>query len=306
MSELEKIIKLFGFSNIDDITPDSLKKALKTRIIKAHPDRGGDAKEFDDLLSSYVYLTEIVKRVSGGRDNLENIVSPDELKELRPDEIINRFFEEFYNEEFNKYFEDNSNEYKKDERNYTDWLKNTDEDTNLTQGIYGSATQKAPTFAFEDLHTVFKETAKNGKPPPSTIILHPEAMAHVSALTVGNDIIENEDKSYTSDLYSKLEYTDAFEAFTKNNTICDKVSDFIETNIDIDTKLDNIIKQRMINIEPIRNSNHSLIRDFEDKKLNDTLKHQIKVKDYYTQIVCLKKVIDNRMAEEEKSFIFNF
>ena len=103
MSELAKTLELFGFLSIDDVTLDSLKKSFKTRILEVHPDKGGNADLFDKMLSSYVYLTETVQRISGGRATLQNILSPDELK--RSDEIINQFFEEFQNDEFNRQFE---------------------------------------------------------------------------------------------------------------------------------------------------------------------------------------------------------
>ena len=92
MSELQHALELFEFLSIDDVTVNSLKKAFKTQIIRAHPDKGGDANLFDQMLRSYMYLTETVQRITGGRATLQNVVTPDELKEMRPDEIINRFF----------------------------------------------------------------------------------------------------------------------------------------------------------------------------------------------------------------------
>ena len=82
MSELASVLELFGFLSIDEVTVDSLKKSFKTRILQAHPDKGGDDIVFDKMLRSYVYLTETLQRISGGRATLQNIVSPDELKEI--------------------------------------------------------------------------------------------------------------------------------------------------------------------------------------------------------------------------------
>ena len=65
MSELANILELFGFLSIDDVTLETLKKSFKTRILEAHPDKGGDADRFDTLLHSYVYLTETIQRISG-------------------------------------------------------------------------------------------------------------------------------------------------------------------------------------------------------------------------------------------------
>ena len=151
MSELAKTLELFGFLSIDDVTQDSLKKSFKTRILESHPDKGGDADTFDNMLHSYVYLTQTIQRISGGRATLQNILSPDELK--RSDEIINQLFEEFNNDEFNQQFE----KQKKETHGYGSWLKDMTEPS-VTQSV-------------------------------KLDIIHPEEMAICSNL--GTSIIEN-------------------------------------------------------------------------------------------------------------------
>lgn len=144
-------LELFGFLSIDDVTQDSLKKSFKTRILESHPDKGGDADTFDNMLHSYVYLTQTIQRISGGRATLQNILSPDELK--RSDEIINQLFEEFRNDEFNQQFE----KQKKETHGYGSWLKDVSEPS-VTQSV-------------------------------KLDIIHPEEMAICSNL--GTSIIEN-------------------------------------------------------------------------------------------------------------------
>lgn len=157
MSELEHVLKLFGFMSIDDVTAESLKKAFKIQVLKSHPDKGGDATEFDRLLGSFVYLSETFQRINGGRATLQNVISPDILKGMRPDELVNRVFEEFDNDAFNKMFEEN---HKRQEHGYVSWLKNEDELTNLTEGRFGNATQRAPTFDEKDLQKSLKQPRK--------------------------------------------------------------------------------------------------------------------------------------------------
>jgi len=255
MSELAKTLELFGFLSIDDVTLDSLKKSFKTRILEVHPDKGGNADLFDKMLSSYVYLTEKVQRISGGRATLQNILSPDELK--RSDEIINQFFEEFQNDEFNQQFE----KQKKETHGYASWLKSSD--TNLFDGIYGNATQKEPTFNEKDLNKVFEESITYVS---SDIILHPEAMAIGS--NFGTALIENEN-CYTSDIYSNPEYTDLYSAYTLNNIICDKID---LKQIQKSINFEDIIAQRNKEITPLNDEELKAIRDFEKKKLEDDIK----------------------------------
>ena len=277
MAELESCLKLFEFLNIEDVTADSLKKAFKKKVLKVHPDKGGDATEFDGMLAAFVYLTDTFQRINGGRATLQNVISPEQLRQLRPDEIVNRVFQEFHNEQFNKAFEA---AHKTEGHGYVDWLKNKEEETNLIDGEFGDATQKPPTFIFkelEDFNKRFEEAAKKDKPEPSAIILHPEAMAYISGTMSGTSIIESHNDGYTSDFYANPEYTDIYSAFTAANTITDKVTTFKETN----KTLEDIINERNADIKPFDASERQAIFDFEKKKAEEQTKHLAKVKDFF-------------------------
>jgi curved DNA-binding protein CbpA len=277
MSELQHVLELFEFVSIDDVTGDSLKKAFKKKVLKAHPDKGGDATEFDGMLAGFVYLSETFQRINGGRATLQNVISPDQLRDLRPDELINRVFEEFDNENFNKQFEET---HKAEGHGYQDWLKNKSEESNLIDGEFGDATQKAPTFIFkelEDFNKAFEELAKKDKPEPSAIILHPEAMAYVSGNNIGTDIIESHEGGYSSAAFSNPEYTDVFSAFTTTNIIADKVTSFKETN----RSLEDIINERNATITPLNMNERQALFDYEKKKAEEQTKHLEKVKDFF-------------------------
>jgi hypothetical protein len=274
MSELQHALDLFGLLSLENVTAESLKKAFKTHILKAHPDKGGDEKVFNDMLHSYVYLSETVQRLSGGRATLQNVISPDEIKGLRVDEFINRFFEEFELEEFNRVFEEQNN---KEEHGYKSWLQNRDDDDNLMEGEFGSATQKPPTFDEKDFHKIFLKKAKEGKAEPTAIILHPEEMAYISGHCIGNDIIETKEGGYTSHLFTNPNYTDAYEAFS-NFTICDKVPTFQETS----KNLDDLIAERNKKITPFNKIEElEAIQKYGMKKLEKSNKHFSNIKDFY-------------------------
>jgi curved DNA-binding protein CbpA len=276
MSELQYALELFEFLNINDVTADSLKKAFKKKVLTVHPDKGGDATEFDGLLAGFVYLSETFQRINGGRATLQNVISPDQLREMRPDEIINRVFEEFDNETFNKQFEES---HKAEGHGYIDWLKNKEEESNLTEGKFGDATQVAPTFTFEEksFNKMFEETVKKDKLEPNTIILHPEAMAYISGTTIGTNIIESVSGGYTSDFYANPEYTDVYSAFTTANTVTDKVTTFKETN----KTLEDIINERNAAIKPFDDLELKEIQEFEKKKIEEQTKHLEQVKNFF-------------------------
>lgn len=273
MSELQHALDLFEFLSIDDVTVNSLKKAFKTHILKAHPDKGGNADLFDQMLRSYMYLTETVQRITGGRATLQNVVTPDELKEMRPDEIINRFFEEFDNDEFNKKFEEANI---KETHGYSSWLKSKEEENNLTDGIFGDATQKPPTFNEKDFNKIFEEKVKEGKPEPSAIILHPEQMAYISGQCIGNEIIETTEGGYTSHIFNNPKYTDAYEAFS-NLTITDKIPAYTETN----KTLDDLIAERNKDVTPFNDTELQAIHSYEKMKLEKNINNLSKIKGYF-------------------------
>jgi hypothetical protein len=295
MSELQHALELFGFLKLDDISGDSLKKAFKNNIIKLHPDRGGDSAVFDDLLHSYVYLSETVQRIHGGRNTLQNIVEPDQLKNMRSDELINRVFEEFDIENFNNEFEKNNT---KIMHGYSEWLKNKEDESNLTNGIYGEATQKLPSFSQNDLNRVFEEEIKKDKSDPVSLILHPEAMAYMLKGTIGTEIIESNTGIYTADIFTgcKPEYTDLYSAYTKDNTIFDKVTNFKEDNKSINTSLDNIIAERNSEIKPLTDIELYEIQEFEKRKLESSKNHLTKIKEYFEGNS--KNTIDNTITSE--------
>lgn len=294
MAELESCLKLFEFLNIEDVTADSLKKAFKKKVLQVHPDKGGDATEFDGMLAGFVYLSETFQRINGGRATLQNVISPDQLREMRPDELINRVFEEFDNENFNKKFEET---HKAEGHGYVDWLKNKEEESNLTEGEFGDATQVAPTFTFEekDFNKRFEEAAKKDKPEPSAIILHPEAMAYISGTTIGTSIIESHEGGYTSDFYANPEYTDVYSAFTTANTVTDKLTTFKETN----KSLEDIINERNAAIKPLSMNERQALFDYEKRKAEEQTKHLAKVKDFFEFDAKQSRQLENWPPEKD-------
>lgn len=280
MSELSHVLELFEFVSIDNITEKSLKKAFKKKVLEVHPDKGGNSNDFDELLAAFIYLSDTFQRINGGRLILQNVTSPEKLRDLRPNELINSIFDEFDNEIFNKQFEET---HKTLNHGYKDWLKNNTDDLNtIYEQFYGSfpvsfPVQTTPTFNENEFNTVFEESTKKNKPEPTAIILHPEAMAYMSNTSIGTSIIENNEGEYNSDIFTNPEYTDVFLAFTTTNTVTDKITSFKENN----KTLDDIIKERNNEIKPFDNSEREAILIFEKNKIAEQTKHLEKVKDFF-------------------------
>jgi curved DNA-binding protein CbpA len=276
MSQLQHSLEILGFTDIHEISADTLKKAFKVTVLRAHPDKGGDQDEFDTLLSAYLYLLETVDRLNGGRRTLQGIVSPDELKESRIDEVVNRIFEEFQREEFNAAFELQN---PRVDHGYAEWLQDTKEDTNVIDGVFGKATQVAPSVEEAELQKEFERRAREGKPEPSALILHPEEMAYHSGTILGTAIIDSHTGSYTSDLYQTPEYTDVYAAFTKENTFCDKLTPFADEKSQ--RTWEQLLAERETTIQPLQDSELEAISQFEKDKMQKEKEHLQHIKDYY-------------------------
>ena len=295
MSHLKHCLDLLGFTDIQDVTADSLKKAFKVTVLKAHPDKGGQQEDFDSLLSAYLYVLEMMNRVRGGRRTLHDVVSPEELKESRVDEIVNRIFEEFEREAFNAAFEAAN---PRTDHGYADWLRDASEDTHVVEGAFGSATQLAPTVKEEAMQEEFERMAREGKPAPSShgaLILHPDEMAYVSGQMLGAMILDEGVGSYTSDLYQTPEYTDVYSAFTNDNTMCDKVAPFTEKG----KTLEELVAEREAGIAPLQDTELAAIAEFEAKKKQQEKEHFDKVKDYYQHVRTMRTALTNWRAEPE-------
>jgi curved DNA-binding protein CbpA len=275
MSHLRHCLDLLGFNDLEDVTADTLKKAFKVTVLRAHPDKGGHQDDFDSLLSAYLYLLDIMNRVRGGRTALHDMVSPEELKESRLDEVVNRIFEEFQREEFNAAFEAAN---PRKDHGYADWLHNAAEDGNVVEGAFGSATQVAPVISEKELHEAFERSAKEGKSVPTTaLILHPDEMAYVSGSMMGTAILDTNTGCYTSDLYQTPEYTDVYAAFTKDNTLCDKVAPFAGQG----KSLEQLLAEREAEIQPLQDTELEAIAQFEKNKQLEQKEHLRKIKEYY-------------------------
>jgi len=277
MSQLQHCLAILGFTDIQDATADSLKKAFKVTVLRAHPDKGGHQDAFDELLSAYLYLLETVNRLHGGRRTLQDVVSPEELKEGRLDEAVNRIFEEFERDDFNAAFEAQN---PRKDHGYADWLLDASADTKVVEGVFGSATQVVPSVEEGALQEEFERHAREGKPVPGmTLMVHPDEMAYVSGQMLGTVILDSGVGGYTSDLYQTPEYTDVYSAFTKDNTICDKVPPFVEGE---KKTLEQLVAEREVDVVPLADTELAAIANFEAKKQQQEKEHFDKVKDYFS------------------------
>jgi len=288
MSYLQHSLELLHFHSIEEVTSESLKKAFKKTILTAHPDKGGSEQSFDELLGAYVYLTETLNRLSGGRSALQGIISPEELQGQRANQLINEVFQELDNEQMNEQlqkmrlehdtFHKKFEEQLEENKGYLSWFKSTDGADQLmedTEGIYGIHTIKRPTFSEAELHQQFETAVR--KAEPTSIILHPDEMAYRSGTCLGVALIEEAGGLYTSDPNVNPEYTDLYSAYTSDNTMYDKLPTFNN----VPKSLEDLIKERDAVYTCQKDEDLEAIAAYEKKKMEQEAAHKKRMTDYF-------------------------
>jgi len=285
---MEKSLELLEFKSMDEVTTESLKKAFKEAVVKTHPDRGGKDGDFDNVLSAYLYLTNVVKRMSGGRDGNQTIYVED-VKQTRDTQFVselnnmmNEIFDKMdnsthraFNESFNAQFE---KLHIKEERGYGDWLHSSEEDTMLVDGKYGSATLKEkPSFTTDQLNQTFEINVTLGKPAPTALILHLDQMASLSGPSRGTALIQKAGHSFTSDPDSNPEYTDLHDAFTSDNTIFDKLPIYEEKP----RTFDELLKERDMVYTTELDRDLEAIAAYEKQKMEEEKAHKQSIAEYF-------------------------
>jgi curved DNA-binding protein CbpA len=232
VSYFSSCLEVLGIQDEVALTEDSLKKAYKRIALKAHPDKGGSEEHFEAITRAYAYLSEILKRIQGGRDRpLQEVSAPSTLASGRAEEAkawqhvepVRLNPQKLDVDAFNKMFEQ-THMPDPDSDGYGDWLK--------SQGGGGAgagAGASAPKFKGEFNRSVFnkmfdEEARKQNTTKGSREIIHLNDMAMTMAPTMGLEIGRARPDTYTAAPNSKQQYTDLQDAYEHETTISDKVA----------------------------------------------------------------------------------
>ncbi len=264
MSYLQKCLNILGitddFSKIDS---KYLKNIFKTKVLESHPDKSGSNEDFDNVLTAFLHLQEINKRLKGGRDVLNEIISPDVIRSSRSNELINSIFQEIDNEEFNKKFEESH--VSELGHGYQDWLKQESEKSLKTESEI-TPNNFNPVF----FNSVFEKSTKFGKPEIShNSIICINSMGITNS--IGADLIQSEIQEYSSTFPSELQYSDLYTAFN-NNTIIDKLPNNNDIE-DVMKHLDKLKELREKQIKPTEDEKNQLLQ-FEKEQFEKEKKHR--------------------------------
>jgi len=222
---IETSLALLSLDSIDDLTTESLKRTFKKAMILSHPDKGGQEGDFDKLLSAYLHLSTVLKRLSGGRDGLQSVLAVDEVEKTRETQFVsemNNLINEVYDSlnnakdtEFNEKFNEMFEKHHKCEntKGYGKWLHEDSVDEN----------ESFTTSTMNDWNQQFEERVRRRRPVVQTqLMLFPDEMAHDTHY-MGSSIIERKDQTFTSNGRNRPEYTDLRAAYTTEHTIINKI-----------------------------------------------------------------------------------
>jgi len=265
LNYFQNCLLVLGLEEEVALTEEYLRSAYKKAAVRTHPDKGGSEQEFEAVTRAYAYLTDILRRINGGRAKEGVVEAPTHLKDSRQNdskdwEMIDPVRlnpKKLDLNAFNTMFE-KTRIPDPDEEGYGDWLKTAD----------GPA--KGPTFGGNFNRDVFNRTfeseaKKQGSSAALTVTV-PQAM--VLAPTYGVEIGRGASGDYTAPAGGQMKYTDLRRAYTTDNTFSSQVA-----GVQVDTRsFDTYSESRKRAPVPLNNSEMEAIQDaekFQERRENE-------------------------------------
>ena len=296
MSYLLHSLQKFGFNSLDEVSNSTLKRAFKRCAVVNHPDKGGDETNFDEMLSSYLYLCETLHRINGGRSSLQIVDAPERLREQRANQYISELFDDLVLEseentsrplppDFHDRFA--AEHVNLDAMGYAEWLQadRTMDDEFINGDTYGDITI-TPFVEEATFHQSFEELVVKGKPAVTqSVMVHPDEMGY-SSNSGGYTLVRS--NQFTSDAGLRPEYTDVRDAFTTANTVYDKLSVPVKERTLSDDSLAELIKIREEIYTCSSDADAAAIAEYEKKRIDEQTEHKKKLDSYFKMGVFLK------------------
>jgi len=231
-------LQILGLEEEVALSEDVLKVAYKKASLRAHPDKGGSEKAFDEVTRAYAYLGEILRRVRGGRSEMVNVTeeSPARLAAAREDrseawklnEPVKLNPKSLNMDVFNKVFEETRLP-DPDGDGYGDWLKDPGATAlNQQNKFNGKFNRSVFNEAFEG---EIKSRAMNQN---SRAVAMRQPQALVMAPNMGIELGRERPEDFTGANLNGLKYTDLRKAYTEESTFSHQVSDVQVSNKSFD------------------------------------------------------------------------
>ena len=231
MSYFTSCLKVLGLEEEVALTDEALKTAYKKAATRAHPDKGGSEEAFEAVTRSYAYLSEILKRIHGGRGKEGVVEAPAVLTQGRSSdaeawkhvEPVRLNAKNLDMNAFNKMFEQTRMP-DPDDEGYGDWLR--------TEGGASETDSKknfGGKFNREVFHQMFEDEVKKGGQRGRGENGHQLAVMNTKPMmlapTMGVELGRDRPSDYTAAANANLKYTDLKNAFTTDSTFSGQVAD---------------------------------------------------------------------------------
>jgi len=223
-------LKVLGIEEEVALTEDTLKSAYKKAVIKAHPDKGGSKDAFDAVTRAYAYLGDILQLVKGQKGTTAKdapVMGLDTAMEQRkaasqewqmPAQPVRLDPKNLNMKAFNEMFEQ-TRVPDPDEDGYGDWLK--DEGGGKTKKLKNSK-KFSEDFNREVFNRMFEEEqGAEGNSGQLIQFQHPQEL--ILSPSAGVELGRDRPNDYTAAYDSDLQFTDLRSAYTKENTVSEKV-----------------------------------------------------------------------------------
>ena len=281
IGHMDHALQKLGFQRIEEVSTETLKRAFKRAAVESHPDKGGSEGDFDLILSAYLYLSTILKRSTGGRGGFQ-VLDPSEVRQAREDQFVselNNLVSEVFDQvdqnknekflqEFNEQFE--KTHIRENEVGYEEWFRSHDD---IKEESVKVEQQVDP----DTWNQTFETRVKQGKPEPTSMILHPDQMAFVSGSTRGSSLIQGTGHSFTSDVEANPEYTDLHDAYTAENTVYDKIPVYQEH----ERTFESLLKERDLVYTTELDRDLEAIAAYEKQKQEEEKEHKQRIEEYF-------------------------
>lgn len=261
LTYFQMCLQVLGLEEEVALTEDELKKAYKKAAMKAHPDKGGSEQHFEAVTRAYAYLTEILKRITGGRNVMKKVEAPNLLKTERTTEAeawkqaepVRLNPDKLDMNAFNKMFEQTKIP-DPDGDGYGDWLKN-EENASEAPKFSGK-------FNRDVFNSMFEQEAQRNRDTKQTnalTIAQPQALLFNPSYGVELGRDKPGDFTTPANADMGLQYTDLKAAYTTESTFSGQVADVRVEN----RSFDQYQQSRKKAPDPLRNEELSAIQSME-------------------------------------------
>ena len=204
------------------LTEESLKKAYKRSALKAHPDKGGNDREFEAVTRAHAYLGEILLRIKGGRAKEGKVEAPEALRDTRDGaskdwqmvEPVRLNPKKLDMNLFNQMFEQTRIP-DPEEDGYGDWLKGS--------GGESAGPKFGGKFNRDVFNRAFEDEARNRASSQALTVQQPEAL--ILATNAGVELGRTGGGGFTAAPNANMKFTDLRNAYTNENMITNQVAD---------------------------------------------------------------------------------